>query len=186
MNEMNKNIDTDSDLTLNYEFTNSVNISNLAQRLKTNQGTKESDFDDELILEKINLYLISKQYNETIKFIELKEKSLDDHSFNYLFFDIKLKCFFKIIKNELSKYKYRNKIIEYSPTMKISTSLEKMFQKMIKYFKEIIQVFYLEDANETIKEILIQNYCEGLYLIAKFHKIKNQIQDHKMHLLIYQ
>ena len=30
MNEMNKNIDTDSDLTLNYEFTNSVNISNLA------------------------------------------------------------------------------------------------------------------------------------------------------------
>ena len=103
MNEMNKNIDTDSDLTLNYEFTNSVNISNLAQRLKTNQGTKESDFDDELILEKINLYLISKQYNETIKFIELKEKSLDDHSLNYLFFDIKLKCFFKIIKNELSK-----------------------------------------------------------------------------------
>ena len=184
MNEMNKNIDTDSDLTLNYEFTNSVNISNLAQRLKTNQGTKESDFDDELILEKINLYLISKQYNETIKFIELKEKSLDDHSFNYLFFDIKLKCFFKIIKNELSKYKYRNKIIEYSPTMKISISLEKMFQKMIKNFKEIIQIFYLEDANEAIKEILIQNYCEGLYLIAKFHKIKNQTQDASSYLSI--
>ena len=44
------------------------------QRLKTNQGTKESELDEEFILEKINLYLISKQYKEAIKFIELKYK----------------------------------------------------------------------------------------------------------------
>ena len=184
MNEMNKSIDNNSEISLNSEFSNSVNVISLAQRGKTNQGTKESDFDDELVFEKINLYLISKQYKETIKFIESKEELLEEHSFNYIFFDLKLKCFYKILKNELSKYKYRNKNIEYSPTMKISITLEKMFQKMKSYFKNIIKVFYLEAANEKAKEILIQNYCEGLYLLAKFHKIKNQTQDASSYLSI--
>ena len=184
MNEMNKSIDNNSEISFNSEFSNSVNVISLAQRGKTNQGTKESDFDDELVFEKINLYLISKQYKETIKFIETKEQLLEEHSFNYIFFDLKLKCFYKILKNELSKYKYRNKNIEYSPTMKTSITLEKMFQKMKSYFKNIIKVFYLEAANEKAKEILIQNYCEGLYLLAKFHKIKNQTQDASSYLSI--
>ena len=128
MNEMNKSIDNNSEISFNSEFSNSVNVISLAQRGKTNQGTKESDFDDELVFEKINLYLISKQYKETIKFIETKEQLLEEHSFNYIFFDLKLKCFYKILTNELSKYKYRNKNIEYSPTMKTSITLEKMFQ----------------------------------------------------------
>ena len=177
MNEYNKNSEQNLDTTFNYEFTNSVNASVLAQRLKTNQGTKDSEFDEEFILEKINLYLFSKQYKEAIKFIELKEKTLDDQPFNYLFFDIKIKCYYKIINEKLSTYKYRNKMILYSPEMKNSIILEKIFQKITIFFKDIIQMFLLEECNEGLKEKLLQNYCEGLYLLAKFHKIKNQPQD---------
>ena len=177
MNEYNKNSEQNLDTTFNYEFTNSLNASVLAQRLKTNQGTKDSEFDEEFILEKINLYLFSKQYKEAIKFIELKEKTLEDQPFNFLFFDIKIKCYYKIINEKLSTYKYRNKTILYSPEMKNSIILEKMFQKITIFFKDIIQMFLLEECNEGLKEKLLQNYCEGLYLLAKFHKIKNQPQD---------
>ena len=30
----------------------------------------------------------------------MKEKFLDEHSLNYLFFNLKLKCFYKILKKE--------------------------------------------------------------------------------------
>ena len=43
MNDFNKNIDINSDNTSNNEFSNSVNISTLIQRLKTNQGSKDSE-----------------------------------------------------------------------------------------------------------------------------------------------
>ena len=177
MNEIKKNIESNSETALNYEISNSFNGNNLPQRLKTNQGTKESELDEEFAIEKLNIYLMSKQYKEAIKFIEKKAKGIDDHLYNYLLFDIKIKCFYKIIKNKLSSYKYRNKTILYSPDMKISIFLEKMYQKMIIYFKEIIELLYLEECNEQLKEKLLQNYCEGLYLLAKFHKIKNQPQD---------
>jgi len=177
MNEINKNFENNSETTLKYEFANSLNGNNLVQRLKTNQVTKESEMDEEFAIEKLNLYLMSKQYKEAIKFIDKKAKGIDDHLYNYLLFDIKIKSFNKIIKNKLSTYKYKNKTIIYSPDMKISIILEKMFQKMIIYFKEIIEILYMEDCNEPLKEKLLQNYCEGLYLLAKFHKIKNQPQD---------
>ena len=184
MNDFNKNIDINSDNTSNNEFSNSVNISTLIQRLKTNQGSKDSENDEDKIKEKINIFLISKQYKEAIRYIEIKEKIIDYNSNNYLFFDIKMKCFYKIIKNNLSSYKYRNKIIEYLPSMKVSIILEKMFSKLIKYFKNIIPRINIEICNESLKEILIQNYCEGLYLIAKFHKIKSQPQDATAYLSI--
>ncbi len=177
MNEINKNKESNFESTLNYEFTNSLSGSNLAQKLKSNQGTKESELEEEFAMEKLNLYLMSKQYKEAIKFIEKKGKGVDDNLYNYLLFDIKIKCFFKIIKNKLSTYKYRDKTILYSPDMKTSIILEKMYQKMIIYFKEIIDLLYIEECNEQLKEKLLQNYCEGLYLLAKFHKIKNQPQD---------
>ena len=174
MNEINKNKESNFESTLNYEFTNSLSGSNLAQKLKSNQGTKESELEEEFAMEKLNLYLMSKQYKEAIKFIEKKGKGVDDNLYNYLLFDIKIKCFFKIIKNKLSTYKYRDKTILYSPDMKTSIILEKMYQKMIIYFKEIIDLLYIEECNEQLKEKLLQNYCEGLYLLAKFHKIKNK------------
>ena len=96
---MNENIDTNSDISLNFEFSNSLNVRTLAQRLKTNQRTKKSDFDEELVLENINIYLISKQIKKQL-FIEMKEKFLDEHPLNYLFFNLKLKYFYKILKKE--------------------------------------------------------------------------------------
>ena len=184
MNDFNKNVDKNTMNTSNYDFSNSNNISTLIQRLKTNQGTKDSEFDDDKIKEKLNLYLIGKQYKDAIRFIEVKEKIIDDNSNNYLFFDIKIKCFYKLINSYLSTYKYRNKLIEYLPSMKVSITLEKMFSKLIKYFKDIIPLINLEICNESLKEKLIQNYCEGLYLIAKFHKIKSQPQDATAYLSI--
>ena len=74
MNEINKNKESNFESTLNYEFTNSLNGSNLAQKLKSNQGTKESELEEEFEMEKLNLYLMSKQYKEAIKFIEKKRK----------------------------------------------------------------------------------------------------------------
>ena len=184
MNDINKNFDLNSNNSSNNEISNSVNISTLIQRLKTNQGTRDSEIDEERIKEKINVYLISKQYNDAIRFIEIKEKIIDDNANNYLFFDIKIKCYYKIINSYLSTYKYKNKIIEYLPSMRVSIVLEKMFSKLIKYFKDIILIINLDNCNESFKEKLIQNYCEGLYLIAKFHKIKSQPQDATAYLSI--
>ena len=127
MNDINKNFDLNSNNSSNNEISNSVNISTLIQRLKTNQGTRDSEIDEERIKEKINVYLISKQYNDAIRFIEIKEKIIDDNANNYLFFDIKIKCYYKIINSYLSTYKYKNKIIEYLPSMRVSIVLEKMF-----------------------------------------------------------
>ena len=56
MNEINKNKESNFESTLNYEFTNSLNGSNLAQKLKSNQGTKESELEEEFEMEKLNLY----------------------------------------------------------------------------------------------------------------------------------
>ena len=132
-----------------------------------------------LFLEKINSLLIKKKYKSVIKLIEAKKKNFEEDNNNlFILYDIKMKCFFKIIKGHLDSFGYGTKNFFYSPISKNTIILEGMFAKIREISMKLIKALKEnKNVEEKYKERIIQNYCEFLYYQAKLYQIKNQIQD---------
>ena len=148
----------------------------------------------EYLLKKVNSLLISKQYKSAIAKIKSKEDEYDSFSEMYfILFDIKMKCYLKLIANKISYLKSKKKKIQnYNPNMnntkanqykKKLHSVEKIFSRIKTLFTAHLNDIRnemkstLNPSSQLKKEIVIQNYAMTLYLQATLLKNNNQIQD---------
>ena len=148
----------------------------------------------EYLLKKVNSLLISKQYKSAIAKIKSKEDEYDSFSEMYfILFDIKMKCYLKLIANNISNLKAnKKKIPNYNPNMnntkanqykKKLHSVEKIFSRIKTLFTAHLNDIRnemkstLNPSSQLKKEIVIQNYAMTLYLQATLLKNNNQIQD---------
>ena len=148
----------------------------------------------EYLLKKVNSLLISKQYKSAIAKIKTKEDEYDSFSEMYfILFDIKMKCYLKLIANKISYLKSKKKKIQnYNPNMnntkanqykKKLHSVEKIFSRIKTLFTAHLNDIRnemkstLNPSSQLKKEIVIQNYAMTLYLQATLLKNNNQIQD---------
>ena len=148
----------------------------------------------EYLLKKVNSLLISKQYKSAITKIKSKEDEYDSFSEMYfILFDIKMKCYLKLIANKISYLKSKKKKIQnYNPNMnntkanqykKKLHSVEKIFSRIKTLFTAHLNDIRnemkstLNPSSQLKKEIVIQNYAMTLYLQATLLKNNNQIQD---------
>ena len=148
----------------------------------------------EYLLKKVNSLLISKQYKSAIAKIKSKEDEYDSFSEMYfILFDIKMKCYLKLIANKISYLKSKKKKIQnYNPNMNNTKAnqYKKQLHSVEKIFSRIKTLFtaHLNDirnemkstlnpSSQLKKEIVIQNYAMTLYLQATLLKNNNQIQD---------
>ena len=148
----------------------------------------------EYLLKKVNSLLISKQYKSAIATIKSKEDEYDSFSEMYfILFDIKMKCYLKLIANKISYLKSKKKKIQnYNPNMnntkanqykKKLHSVEKIFSRIKTLFTAHLNDIRnemkstLNPSSQLKKEIVIQNYAMTLYLQATLLKNNNQIQD---------
>ena len=148
----------------------------------------------EYLLKKVNSLLISKQYKSAIAKIKSKEDEYDSFSeMSFILFDIKMKCYLKLIANKISYLKSKKKKIQnFNPNMnntkanqykKKLHSVEKIFSKIKTLFAAHLNDIRNEmkstmsPSSKVKKEILIQNYAMTLYLQATLLKNNNQIQD---------
>ena len=148
----------------------------------------------EYLLKKVNSLLISKQYKSAITKIKSKEDEYDSFSEMYfILFDIKMKCYLKLIANKISYLKSKKKKIQnYNPNMnntkanqykKKLHSVEKIFSRIKTLFTAHLNDIRnemkstLNPSSQLKKEIVIQNYAMTLYLQATLLNNNNQIQD---------
>ena len=148
----------------------------------------------EYLLKKVNSLLISKQYKSAIAKIKSKEDEYDSFSEMYfILFDIKMKCYLKLIANKISYLKSKKKKIQnYNPNMnntkanqykKKLHSVEKIFSRIKTLFTAHLNDIRnemkstLNPSSQLKKEIVIQNYAMTLYLQATLLNNNNQIQD---------
>lgn len=148
----------------------------------------------EYLLKKVNSLLISKQYKSAIAKIKSKEDEYDSFSeMSFILFDIKMKCYLKLIANKISYLKSKKKKIQnFNPNMnntkanqykKKLHSVEKIVSKIKTLFAAHLNDIRNEmkstmnPSSKVKKEILIQNYAMTLYLQATLLKNNNQIQD---------
>ena len=148
----------------------------------------------EYLLKNVNSLLISKQYKSAIAKIKSKEDEYDSFSeMSFILFDIKMKCYLKLIANKISYLKSKKKKIQnFNPNMnntkanqykKKLHSVEKIFSKIKTLFAAHLNDIRNEmkstmnPSSKVKKEILIQNYAMTLYLQATLLKNNNQIQD---------
>ena len=148
----------------------------------------------EYLLKKVNSLLISKQYKSAITKIKSKEDEYDSFSEMYfILFDIKIKCYLKLIANKISYLKSKKKKIQnYNPNMnntkanqykKKLHSVEKIFSRIKTLFTAHLNDIRnemkstLNPSSQLKKEIVIQNYAMTLYLQATLLNNNNQIQD---------
>lgn len=148
----------------------------------------------EYLLKKVNSLLISKQYKSAITKIKSKEDEYDSFSEMYfILFDIKMKCYLKLIANKISYLKSKKKKIQnYNPNLnntktnqykKKLHSVEKIFSRIKTLFTAHLNDIRnemkstLNPSSQLKKEIVIQNYAMTLYLQATLLKNNNQIQD---------
>ena len=148
----------------------------------------------EYLLKKVNSLLISKQYKSAIAKIKSKEDEYDSFSEMYfILFDIKMKCYLKLIANKISYLKSKKKKIQnYNPNLnntkanqykKKLHSVEKIFSRIKTLFTAHLNDIRnemkstLNPSSQLKKEIVIQNYAMTLYLQATLLNNNNQIQD---------
>ena len=148
----------------------------------------------EYLLKKVNSLLISKQYKSAITKIKSKEDEYDSFSEMYfILFDIKMKCYLKLIANKISYLKSKKQQTQnYHPNMNNTTEnkYKKKLHSVYTIFSRIKTLFtaHLNDirnemkstlnpSSQLKKEIVIQNYAMTLYLQATLLNNNNQIQD---------
>ena len=161
----------------------SSKIGTISQLIVNNDVHREN-FD--YLLKKVNTMLIAKQYKTAIKIIKNKEEEFGDEIEKfYILFDIKMKCYFKILSKKINsvKSKKKNKNNNSQSIKEKINSIEKIFNKVKSIFSIQNQTisqqlkFCYTDARFHIKEIIIQNYSELLFYEATFRKNFNQTQD---------
>ena len=130
------------------------------------------------LLEKINSLLIKKKFKTIIKLIEAKEKHFDEINQWFIIYDVKMKCYFKIIEKQLETFRFKTAQFFYSASNKNSIFLTEIFTKLQTFIQKANSFLKTkQNLEQHFKEIIIKNYCEVLYYEAKFSQIKNQFQD---------
>ena len=82
------------------------------------------------LLEKINSLLIKKKFKTIIKLIEAKEKHFDEINQWFIIYDVKMKCYFKIIEKQLETFRFKTAQFFYSASNKNSIFLTEIFTKL--------------------------------------------------------
>ena len=130
----------------------------------------------------VNSFLSCKQYKTAIKFIQTKEEEFTkDQSQYYTIFNLKFKCYYKILDKKIislkSKKSKQNAAHSNNSINRRLKSIERIIKKLKSMINEQITKIKDTKVSEMAKEIIIMNYCELLYHQARVSKIQKQTQD---------